>query len=184
MLFLWIAVATGLVFAVLVPLVLRIQSFPATYLASVGQLGELERRIDLFNQTKSEFESIMERAPDIRERFLRQDDAIRLIEWLEAQSRSEGLFRDLRLVREPDYAAGGASAAVFEFQATLVGSFEGIMRFLAIVEHGPYAVDVLQIQMEPAKAAQTYTIPGAKEPFKPRAGDIAASLVLRIHAAR
>ncbi|MDP3963906.1 MAG: hypothetical protein Q8Q39_05420 [bacterium] len=180
----WLAAVIGVLFAVLVPLSVRIQSFPSLYLTNAGQLRDLQQRVEAFDETKAEFERIMERASLVRGQFLPRIEAVTFIEWLEAKSAEFKLYRELRLLHEPTDTELATEQAAFEFQMTLVGSFERIMTFIAALEHAPYAIDVLKVSMDPTKQTQAYKSVGADDPFMPASGDIAASLTFRVHARR
>ena len=181
---LWFVALAGFVLGIIFPLYLRLQNFPGLYRELQNQLLELETNIAGFNSVRSEFEDIVNRVPQLRELYVDPKNAVDFIEALENLAKELDLYKEIRLISEPASTGDVIARTSFVFHVTFIGSFEHAAQFLARLEGFPYLVDVEKMSFTPAKESQTYgtQVPGETRAFKPQAGDIAASVTMRVHA--
>jgi hypothetical protein len=183
---LWAAVMGGFVFGVTLPLYIRMENFPELYRASHDRLAVLEQNIADFKQIKASFESIASNMPLIRSQFLPAKDpeeAVAFMENLDAIARENNLSEEMRLISEPAKGANNEAKNSFVFNITLTGSFEGVMRTIAQLEHFKYAIDVEKLGLSPVAGSRSSQAgEEGDQTYAPLGGDVSANAIIRVHS--
>ncbi len=143
------AIIAALVIFGVLPLMADIQNNSANLLSIKQDTAALQLQNSEIEHFKTVYESYKPKLQKMDGLFIDPQNPVDLIKFLEDTASAFALDAQISLVP----AGSQAKQQTVSFQLFVRGNFENIVKFLGTIEHGPYLVDVKNIEIQKAGAA-------------------------------